>query len=432
MNPFHRLGLGRFFRRPPSPPRIPTSANFNFPVLDPAIKVEEERMPTYERGLFYPVQHGDVFHSKYQVLTKLGFGVNSTVWLCRDLHDHHRYIALKVYIRGPEEEVNREVRILKHLAAMKTAHPGRALVRTMIDEFQVPGPAWGSHQCIVYEPLLISLLHFQATLDPKSLPEDLLKGALQGLLLALDYLHSEAGVIHTDIQAKNIIIGSENDGIWGEWDEMEQREPSPRKRHGSYTVYKSRLFQGKKGWRGFGMPLLSDFGEARLRDDPHDGLIQPDIYRAPEVVLGMRWTEKVDIWNVGVLIWDLFEDHHLFDSRGPDGVHSDAHLLAEMVAVLGSPPVGFLRKAPRSQMYWDSLGRYPLLNGGFGIRLIQETGQWKAAVEIPENSLEDSEEYLEGENKVMFLRFMRKMLCWDPEERQSARELLTDCWLTSP
>lgn len=49
------------------------------------------------------------------------------------------------------------------------------------------------------------------------------------------------------------------------------------------------------------MPLLSDFGEARL-GDVHNGLIQPDIYRAPEVILGMSWTSKVDIWNVGVLV----------------------------------------------------------------------------------------------------------------------------------
>lgn len=68
----------------------------------------------------------------------------------------------------------------------------------MIDKFELTGPR-GIHQCIVYEPLLTSLLHFQATLDPKSLPEDLLKGALQQLLLALDYLHSEAHVIHTGL-----------------------------------------------------------------------------------------------------------------------------------------------------------------------------------------------------------------------------------------
>lgn len=88
--------------------------------------------------------------------------------------------------------------MLKHLSSVKTNHPGSSLVRKMIEEFEITGPS-GSHQCIVYEPLLTSLLHFQATLKPQSLPEDLLKGALQQLLLALDYLHSEAHVIHTGL-----------------------------------------------------------------------------------------------------------------------------------------------------------------------------------------------------------------------------------------
>lgn len=57
------------------------------------------------------------------------------------------------------------------------------------------------------------------------------------------------------------------------------------------------------------MPLLSDFGEARL-GDVHNGLIQPDIYRAPEVILGMSWTSKVDIWNVGALVCE--GQHFLF------------------------------------------------------------------------------------------------------------------------
>lgn len=402
MTPFHRLS--RFFRQAPSPPRTPITSNF--PILDSAVKIEEERMPAFDRGLFYPVKLGDVFRSRYQVLSKLGFGANSTVWFCRDLHQH-RYIALKIYIRS--SEVNREVQVLKHLSSVKTNHPGSSLVRKMIEEFEITGPS-GSHQCIVYEPLLTSLLHFQATLKPQSLPEDLLKGALQQLLLALDYLHSEAHVIHTDIQAKNILIGSKDDSIFREWDTSEEAEPSPRKVDSSHTIYKSRPFHRKKGWSGFGMPLLSDFGEARL-GDVHDGSIQPDIYRAPEVILGMSWTSKVDIWNVGALIWDVFEDHHLFDGRGPNGDHSDAHLLAEMIAMLGPAPLNFLRKAPQSRKYWDSNGR------------------WKGAIEVPQCSLEDSEEYLEGENKKMFMQFVRKMLRWDPEERQSAPELLTDPWL---
>lgn len=92
-----------------------------------------------------------------------------------------------------------------------------------------------------------------------------------------------------------------DDSIFREWDTSEAAEPGPRKLDSSHVIYQSRPFHRKKGWRGFGMPLLSDFGEARL-GDVHNGLIQPDIYRAPEVILGMSWTSKVDIWNVGALV----------------------------------------------------------------------------------------------------------------------------------
>lgn len=59
-------------------------------------------------------------------------------------------------------------------------------------------------------------------------------------------------------------------------------------------------------------------------------------------------------------------------------------------------------------------------------------GQWAGQVKVPELSLEDSEEYLDGDDKIKFLNFVRKMLQWDPDCRQSARELLCDEWLSSP
>jgi len=44
-------------------------------------------------------------------------------------------------------------------------------------------------------------------------------------------------------------------------------------------------------------------------------------------------------------------------------------------------------------------------------------------------SLEESEKTLDGENKTLFLKFMRSMLRWLPEERKAATELLKDPWL---
>jgi len=68
---------------PHSPPRrFPTSG---FVVLDATKKIEEENVPSYVPEDYYPVYIGEVFRSRYKVVTKLGFGVNSTVWLCRDL-----------------------------------------------------------------------------------------------------------------------------------------------------------------------------------------------------------------------------------------------------------------------------------------------------------------------------------------------------------
>lgn len=70
-------------RRAPSPPlRFPTSG---FDVIGDSEVLEEERFEEFKAGRYYPVEIGDIFASKYQVIGKLGFGVTSTVWLARDL-----------------------------------------------------------------------------------------------------------------------------------------------------------------------------------------------------------------------------------------------------------------------------------------------------------------------------------------------------------
>lgn len=46
---------------------------------------EEEGLPGYDVEQFYPVNIGDTIVSRYRVVGKLGYGANSTVWLCHDL-----------------------------------------------------------------------------------------------------------------------------------------------------------------------------------------------------------------------------------------------------------------------------------------------------------------------------------------------------------
>ena len=63
-------------------------------------------------------------------------------------------------------------------------------------------------------------------------------------------------------------------------------------------MYLSRPIKLKKN----GGLVLGDFGEARFGQTTYTDLIQPEPYRAPEVMLGMPWDEKVDIWSVGTMV----------------------------------------------------------------------------------------------------------------------------------
>ena len=49
-------------------------------------------------------------------------------------------------------------------------------------------------------------------------------------------------------------------------------------------------------------PILSDLGMCVFGQEEYEGVIQPVPYRAPEVILHMRWNRSVDIWNLGILV----------------------------------------------------------------------------------------------------------------------------------
>ena len=73
--------------------------------------------------------------------------------------------------------------------------------------------------------------------------------------------------------------------------------------------------------------------------------------------------------------------------------------------------------------------------GGFGpdcdTHADARVGGWIASEEatVPPVSLESQEKRLTGQEKELFLQFIRSMLKWLPEERRTARQLLNDPWL---
>jgi hypothetical protein len=63
--------------------------------------------------------------------------------------------------------------------------------------------------------------------------------------------------------------------------------------------------------------------------------------------------------------------------------------------------------------------------------LTHRLDNWIAATPIPKRTLESRETQLAGEEHILRINLARKMLCWLPEERSSAGELLKDEFLNS-
>ncbi|KAL6707078.1 hypothetical protein ACN47E_004830 [Coniothyrium glycines] len=374
-------------------------------------KVEEETLPDYIASRYYPVRIGEIFRARYQVVGKLGFGATSTVWLARDL-DKCRHVALKLFIESTSigSEQDNELNVYKRIENSSQDHPGRSAVRSLLDSFDVDGPD-GRHRCLVHPPLWESVLDFRHRNPVRRLPEPVMAFVLKRLFQALDLLHKECQVAHTDIKEANVLLGADK-SVLQAFEQEELNEPCPRKELDGRIIYLSRELGTPKD---FGGPVLCDLGSAVRLDDgsEHREDIQPNIYRAPEVILDIPWTYSVDIWNVGCMIWDSFEDEHLFTGHDPEleTYRGRAHL-AEIIALLGPPPSSLLSQANLRSKFFSV------------------SGDFCAGIPIPESiSLDQRETSLQGEDKECFLRFMRKMLQWEPEKRSTARELADDEWI---
>jgi hypothetical protein len=104
---------------------------------------------------------------------------------------------LKVYECG-SAHAEREIQVYEHLRSLKSSHTGTLLVRTVLDKFRLSSADGSSfYQCLVHPPLGMSLYELRNRGPRKVFPENLLKPTLIHILLALDFLHTEAHVVHT-------------------------------------------------------------------------------------------------------------------------------------------------------------------------------------------------------------------------------------------
>ncbi|KAL5359398.1 putative serine/threonine-protein kinase [Aspergillus floccosus] len=392
------------------------------PPIPPYERVDEETCPGYNPRHFYPGKPGDVLASHYQLLAKFGWGTRSTVWLARDITrpwwQSERTVALKIINSRHDRNAYHERDIEDHITRENPSHRGRMILRTSVENFEVAGTE-GNHLCLVFEPMREPLWILKGRFVDRMLPLPIAKVYIYFLLVGLGYLHSECKVVHTDSKLDNILMSFENDTTLPAFvkrhtnDLLMQFKSDPvTKRpvyrcHNNFGPLDGRVLKNM-------VPEITDFGlSTRLSrasqsgvEGEHVGInpIQPDHYRAPEVILGCGWNFKADIWNIG--IWEISAHSELFNQvYDTHGRYDPKSHLAEMIALLGPPPKSLLeRESAMTQHDWSCKFLYDTLN--------------------PPRTLEDTVPSFEEKEKEAFLSFAREMMTWCPKERTTARELM--------
>lgn len=168
---------------------------------------EEEDSVDYCKGGYHPVTVGETFkEGRYVVVRKLGWGHFSTVWLSRDTLTA-KHVALKVVRSAAHytETAVDEIKLLNKIVQANPDHPGKKHVVSLLDSFDHKGPN-GLHVCMVFEVLGENLLGLIKRWNHRGIPMPLVKQITKQVLLGLDYLHRECGIIHTDLKPENVLI----------------------------------------------------------------------------------------------------------------------------------------------------------------------------------------------------------------------------------
>ncbi|KAK8208094.1 kinase-like domain-containing protein [Phyllosticta capitalensis] len=280
----------------------------------------------------YRIHLGDCLkEGRYKILHKLGVGCHSTVWAARDQNEH-RYVALKITrVAVPGHERRRESDMLQSMAAPhpRKKKPGSQHLIHMLDHFTLEGLA-GYHDCFVLELVgqKVDLYVEEQTSGRCRLSARVAKRVAKEALMGLDNLHKR-GIVHGDIRTGNLAfslppsVHSTSESAFcaalgfpqicpvvsGDGEPIGPEKPAYIVAPASFPKELALCSQPVK---------LIDFGESFLSAETPRRLsvdgpsVAATIAQAPSVVFGEPLDHRIDLWSMGVMLFELVTGTHLF------------------------------------------------------------------------------------------------------------------------
>ncbi|KAI3385897.1 hypothetical protein SNEBB_006306 [Seison nebaliae] len=339
---------------------------------------ENEALDRIDKKLFvaitaniYNDEHGnykkmlnDHISYRYEIIDTLGKGSFGQVLLCQD-HKTGHHVAIKL-IRNKKKFRDQgaiEVKILKHLKKIDLKSKERSINCVHIQDYFY----FRNHLCISFEVLGKNLYEVLKSIRYKGFPLKNIRIIAKQILQCLSVLEEEK-IIHCDLKPENILIVGKN---------IEQVK-------------------------------VIDFGSGCYESQQIYTYIQSRFYRAPEIVLGLRYTCSIDMWSFGCILCELLNGSPIFPGE------NEAELLAMIMECQGIPPQSLLDKGKRSSLFFDvDLSPRKLVNS-------------KGVKRIPDSKR--LSKLLKTKNRD-FIDFVDCCLQWERTNRIKASEAFNHPWL---
>ncbi|XP_076926726.1 uncharacterized protein LOC143590007 [Bidens hawaiensis] len=191
-------------------------------------------------------------------------------------------------------------------------------------------------------------------------------------LEALQFLH-DLGLIHCDLKPENILVKS-------------------------YSRCEIKVI---------------DLGSSCFETDHLCSYVQSRSYRAPEVILGLPYDKKIDIWSLGCILAELCTGNVLFQNDSP------ATLLARVIGIISPIDQDMLAKGRDTHKYFTK--NHVLYERN------QDTNRLECLV--PKKT---SLRHRLPMGDQGFIEFVTHLLEINPKKRPSAAEALKHPWLSYP
>ncbi|CAK9435699.1 uncharacterized protein LODBEIA_P04260 [Lodderomyces beijingensis] len=366
----------------------------------------------------YKVNLNDHINYRYQVLRNVGKGSFGKVILVQDhkVAGDDFLLALKIINNNPAASLQ-SVNEIKMLKCIKD-HGGHRNVVEFFNQFN-----FRSHICITTELLSLNLYSLLEVTKFQGFSAPVVAQFGRQILQGISFLHGHS-IIHCDIKPENIMVKLPAD--------HESTELNVK---------------------------LIDFGSSCFDNEQCFSYIQSRFYRAPEIILGAEYNNKIDIWSVGCVLAELFTGVPLLPGK------NEIDQVGLILGIFGAPKSCTIQRF-RSQlaksfqpttMDIESRSVLPhanqikktLLykifdqNGKINLQILN---QYKAATpdltslkkqfRLNSKTLDicmgiagdGTDNPLDKQSSMT--RFLQKIFVWDPMARESADALLADSFLS--